>query len=447
MLETLKAMILDFQEMDLQTGVPRRLEFKTVPGKATVCIGVRRAGKSTYLFQIVQRLLNSGVSRKNILYLNFFDDRLHGLQPGNLGRIVDAYYSLYPEKKNAETVYCFFDEVQAVAGWEPFIDRLMRTEKCEVTLTGSSARMLSKEIATQMRGRALSWEMFPFSFREFLDAKGVEGEGPLSTKKQLLIRKAFEQYWETGGFPEVVELDRRLRIKTHQEYFQAILFRDLVERHDVSHPKAVSDLAHRLADNTASLYSINKLTGYLKSLGHKVHKALVSEYLEWFEDAYFLFSVRIFDASLSRSQANPKKVYGIDHALVSSIASGILINSGHLFENLVFTALRRLHPDIYYYRTKSGREVDFVVPDVTGAPAKTSVRKRRIALVQACESLADPQTRKREVTSIKEAMGELKLKTSTIVTRNEEDQIEVDGKRIMVIPAWRFLLDLPETQN
>lgn len=444
MLDILKTMILDFQEQDPQTGVPRRCALKAVSGKAAVCIGVRRSGKSTFLFQIVRRLRENGVPRQNFLYLNFFDDRLHGLRPDNLGWIIDAYYALFPEKKNEETVYCFFDEIQALAGWEPFVDRLLRTEKCEVYLTGSSARMLSKEIATQMRGRALSWELFPFSFAEFLTAKGVEGAGPLSTKKQLLVRKAFEEYWETGGFPEVVGLDRRMRIKTHQEYFQVILFRDLVERHDVSHPKAVSDLAHWLADNTASLYSVNKLTGYLKSLGHKVPKTSVSEYLEWFEDAYFLFSVRLFDASLTRSQANPKKIYCIDHALVTSVSSGILVNSGHLFENMVFIALRRLYPAIYYYRTSSGREVDFIVPDF--AARRTGGSARRRFLFQACESLADPQTRKREVAALEEAMEELKLNTSTVVTRNEEDRIDLRGKSISVVPAWRFLLDLPDDE-
>ncbi|MCD6499991.1 MAG: AAA family ATPase, partial [Deltaproteobacteria bacterium] len=161
MIETLKSIILDFQEVELDTGVPRRLKIRTVPHKATVCIGVRRSGKSTYLFQVIKRLLDDGLSRENILYLNFFDDRLHNLRQVGLGVITDAYYSLYPEKKNTETVYCFFEEIQAVPGWEPFVDRLMRTEKCEVYITGSSARMLSKEIATQMRGRALSWELFP----------------------------------------------------------------------------------------------------------------------------------------------------------------------------------------------------------------------------------------------------------------------------------------------
>jgi len=437
MLETLKTMILDAQEMPLKTGVPRRLAMEAVPGKASVCIGVRRGGKSTYLFQIMQRLLAGGVSRKNILYLNFFDDRLHGLEREGLGAVAEAYYSLYPQKKHTETVYCFFDEIQMVPGWESFVDRLMRTEKCEVYLTGSSAQMLSKEIATQMRGRALSWEMFPFSFREFLDYKKIDASGELSTKARLVVQKAFDAYWESGGFPEVLGVDRHIRIKTHQEYFSAVLFRDLVERHNVSHPKAVSDLAHWLIDNAASFYSINRLTGYLKSLGHKVPKSAVSDYLTWFEDAYFLFGVRLFDASLGFSHTSPKKVYCVDHALIRSVSSGILVNSGHLLENLVFAGLRRTSPDIFYYKTKSGKEVDFIV----------SSRGRSRTLVQVCESLADPQTKKREVTALSDAMAELNLNSGTIVTRADREQIDVDPGTINVLPAWRFLLDLSDTES
>jgi len=432
--ETIKTIILDFHESRPDTGVPRRLQVETVPGKATVCIGVRRSGKSTYMYQIIQRLYQSGVKRENILYINFFDDRLHNLQQEGVGLIADAYYLLYPEKKNTETVYCFFDEIQSVPGWEPFVDRLMRTEKCEVFLTGSSARMLSKEIATQMRGRALSWEIFPFSFREFLDYKGNGSIMPMSTKKQLLVRKAFEEYWETGGFPEVAGLDRSLRIRVHQEYFHTILFRDLVERHDIAHPKAVTDLAHWLVDNTASHYSINSLTGYLKSLGHKVPKSAVSDYLEWFEDAYFLFTVRIFDASLARSNTNPKKIYCVDHAMISSVSSGILVNSGHILENLVFTALRRIYPEIYYYKTKTGREMDFIVP----------MRNRRHKMIQVCDSLSETQTRKREVAALSEAMTELGIKTGTIVTRNGDERIDTSSGAIEVVPVWRFLLNLPE---
>lgn len=437
MIEKLKAMILDFHESQLETGVPRRVSQQVVSGKASVCIGVRRSGKSTYLFQIMQRLLDRKVPRQNILYLNFFDDRLHGLDQAGIGLVTEAYYALFPEKKNAEMVYCFFDEIQSISGWEPFVDRLMRTEKCEVYLTGSSARMLSKEIATQMRGRALSWEMFPFSFREFLDYKGIASTGPLSTKRRLLVQKAFGEYWQTGGFPEVLSLTRQLRVKTHQEYFHAVLFRDLIERHDVAHPKAVNDLAHWLVNNIASPYSVNRLTGYLKSLGHNAPKSAVSDYLAWFEDAYFFFSVRIFDASLARSHTNPKKAYCVDHAMITSLSSGILVNSGHLLENLVFTALRRIFSEVFYYKSTTGLEVDFIVPS----------RVRPAILIQVCESIAEPQTRKREVAALVAAMAELKIKSAIIVTRSDGDRIETDEGTIEVLPIWKFLLDLPVSKE
>lgn len=434
MTEIIKSIILDFQEHKLETGVPRRISIEIVQNKATVCIGVRRSGKSTYMFQIIEQLLDRGISVQNILYLNFFDDRLHNLNKNSLNLIPEAFYSIYPEKKNSELVYCFFDEIQMIPDWEPFIDRLMRTEKCEIYLTGSSARMLSKEIATQMRGRALSWEIFPFSFLEFLDYKHIIADSTLSSKKRLLIKKAFDEFWKTGGFPEVMGLSRLLRIKIHQEYFHTILFRDMIERHNISHPRALTDLAYRLIDNTASLYSINSLTGYLKSLGHKAPKSSVSDYLEWFEDAYFLFTVRIFDASLARSNTNPKKIYCIDHSLVTSVSSGILINSGHLLENLIFIALRHLYSEIYYYKTKNNREVDFIIPR-QGQPHM---------LIQVSESLAVPQTQKREVTALMEAMRELNLEKGIIVTRNEESIIETDNRTIEIIPVWRFLLKIPD---
>ena len=347
-LATLKAMIIDDQALSYQATTPRNIDIKSIHGKATVCIGVRRCGKSTLMRQMMQKFeKEGGVSRENFLFINLFDDRLHNMTVNSLGAITDAFYSLYPEKKNSEAIYIFLDEIQAVEGWEMFIDRLLRTEKCQIFLTGSSARMLSKEIATQMRGRSLSWELFPFSFREYLEFKAFKPTKNLNSKQIFQVQKHFGEYWKRGGFPEVLNVLPSLRVKIHQEYKQTILLRDLIERHDISHPKAVIDLAAWLIDNNSRLYSINNLTGYLKSLGHKLAKASVSQYLDWFEDAYFLFSVRIFDASLARSNANPKKIYCIDHALVASISSQILVNSGHLLESLVFISLRRYFPEIY----------------------------------------------------------------------------------------------------
>lgn len=435
MLDSLKQIILDGQGDDFPAGVSRLVDITPLQGKAVVCIGPRRSGKSTYLFQRIRLLLDQGVPRENILYLNFFDDRLHYLQHEGLANILDAYFSLYPEKKNAQTLYCFFDEIQVVPGWESFVDRLMRTENCEVYITGSSAQMLSREIATQMRGRALSWELFPFSFREFLHFHNQPVTEPLSTKVRLLLRQAFDNYFETGGFPEVAGLDRQLRIKIHQEYWGAMLFRDLVERHDIAHPRAVADLGHWLINNAASLYTVNRLTGYLKAIGHRVSKSAVSDYLNWFEDALFLFTVRIFDASITRAKVNPKKIYCVDHSLIASVSSGILVNSGHLLENLVFVALRHLTSEIHYYKSKTGREVDFVV---------TFGAQRR--LIQVCESLRNPATRKRELGALRDAMSELQVNTGEIVVRDGAAvaEIQLDVGSVHVVPAWRFLLDLSE---
>ncbi len=421
--ENLQEIILDNQEKKHFIGTKRTVQIETIPGKASICIGVRRCGKSVFMQQQIERLLSSGTSRENIVLINFFDDRLHKI---DLALIPEVYYSLFPQKKSAEIVYFFFDEIQIVPQWELFVERLMRTEQCQVYITGSSAQMLSQEIATQMRGRSLSWELFPFSFIEYLTSDGIDGALPLTTKRRLEIQNQFERYWKTGGFPEAGHCSDGVRIKLHQEYFQSILYRDLIDRHDIAHPKALKDLAHQLIDNAGSFYTLNSLYGFLKGLGHKIQKPTVGQYVEWLEDSYFLFSVRLFDASFSRSNANPKKVYMVDHAMIRSISSAILINSGHILENLVFCALRRTGTAIFYYRTVSGKEVDFI----------TAEKK----LVQVCETLADPKTRKRELQALFEAMPECDQQESIVVTRSESETIVGETGTVRVIPAWQFLI-------
>ncbi len=429
----LMEMIADFQAAPLETGFDRALRLQTAPRKAAVCIGVRRDGKTTVLFQHIRRLLDSGVPMENIIYLNFFDDRLRSLNRDTLDTVGEAYYGMFPEKKGTEKVFFFLDEIQCVPGWEAYVDRLLRTEKCEVFITGSSAKLLSTEIATQMRGRSLSWELFPFSFGEFVRARGMDPAGPPTSRRRLMLAKHFDAYWQIGGFPEVLDVTDRIRVMTHQEYLNAILFRDVIERHDIAHPRAVADLAAWLIDNTASTYSVNRLTGYLSALGHKMPKNTVSNVLDPFEDAYFLFTTRIFDASLARSNTNPKKIYCIDHALVRSASSRVLINDGHLLENIVFLALRRSGARIYYYRTKGGREVDFAVLDKNG-----------VELVQVCESLGDAATREREFRALGEAMLELGVKQGTVVTRSEEGVEQTGAGEISIQPAWRWLLSREE---
>ena len=429
MIELLKEIILDFQNTVLDSGIPRHFQYKPVKGKAFVCIGVRRCGKSTLLYQIIKKIEAQGVKLENVLYINFFDDRLTELKQGNLSLIIDAYYSLYPEKKGTEEIYCFFDEIQEAKNWEQFIDRILRTEKCSVYLSGSSAKLLSREIATQMRGRSLSWELFPFSFSEFISYKEINFK-KLTSRNRLLLQNCFDEYFLKGGFPEVRDVSDRIRVMIHQEYFKTILHRDVIERFNVIHPQAAIQAGYRLISSSASLYSINRITEYLKSLGYKVSKGFVSSCVEWFEDVYFLFSVKIFSPSISKQNANVKKIYCIDHSMVTSIAPKVLENKGHLLENMMFTHLRRHTEQIYYYRTKKGKEIDFIWIDNRG----------NRHLMQISFSLKDPATRKREISSLSFAMEELNLRQSTIITCNEEDIIKLETGVIKIIPAWKYML-------
>ncbi len=429
MSEILKEIILDFQNESLETGIKRHLKYELVQGKAFVCIGVRRCGKSTLLYQIIDDLKRNGVTNDNILYINFFDDRLMDVKRSNLSLITEAYYSIYPEKKGTETVYCFFDEVQEADNWEPFVDRILRTEKCEVFISGSSAKMLSKELATQMRGRSIAWELFPFSFKEFADYNKADYKN-LTTKNRLILKKCFDEYFKIGGFPEVRNVSDKIRLMIHQEYYKTILHRDVIERFDAIHPQAVVQAGYRLINSAGSLYSINRMTSYLKSLGHKISKGFVAACIDWFEDVYFLFSLKIFSQSVAIQNVNAKKVYCIDHAMINSVSSGISANSGHLLENMVFLHLRRMTDSLYYYRTNNGKEIDFVWLD----------NQKKKHLVQVCLSLADPLTKKREITSLTQAMDELRLTEGTIVTLDEDQQIGKGGKKIRIIPAWKYLI-------
>lgn len=437
MIECLKQIIHEYQNLEPPGRLlPRHVAIGSLQGKVSVVTGVWGSGKTTLLRKRIRQLIESGVPRENILYLDLVDDRLYWLRHENPDLILDAFFELHPQNRGSETVYCFFDEVQALPHWQLFIDRLMRTEKCEVTVVGSLLPSPDEETASPLTGRIVSWEIFPFSFREFLDGKDIDSDGPLSTKQRLTIQKAFEDYWQVGGFPGINWLDQRQSILAHQANWNAILA-SIIGHHNISHPRAVIDLAHWLVDNTGSFYAVGHLTDYLKSLGHRVRKSSVVDWLVAFEDAGLLFSVNIFSSSPTRISVNPRKVYCIDHALAASVSSGILTNRDSLLENLVFTALRRVTPEIFYHKTKTGREVDLValLPTVPG-------QERAILLIQLCASLADPRVKKSEIRSLSEAMVELAVAEGIIVTWRTDETIPVGFGTIRVVPVWRFLLEM-----
>ncbi|OGS37379.1 MAG: hypothetical protein A2293_07850 [Elusimicrobia bacterium RIFOXYB2_FULL_49_7] len=426
----LRALIRDFQQNLPNPGTPRRVEYEIVPKKAFVCIGVRRGGKSTLLYQIAHELIKKGTSPENLLYVNFMDDRLAGLRETGLQPVLEAYFSMYPEKKETETIHCFFDEIQEITGWELFISRMLRTENGQIYLTGSSSRMLSREIATEMRGRSLAWELFPFSFDEYLDYAGLPKKAGTS-RENLLIRKAFSAWWERGGFPETLAVNEKVRTKIHQEYIQTILLRDVVERNDSAHPRAVMDLTRRLLSANGSLYSGNRLYDYLISCGHKISKSFIGDVLQWVEDAFFLFTVKLYARSIARQNTNPKKIYCVDHALPDAIHAVKGEDGGHRLENLVFNQLQRQGYTIHYYKTRKEREIDFIVQKPGGVTQ----------LIQVCLTLKNPETRERKVEALLEGFKEMKLARGVIVTMDEEEMIRQQNNRIDVIPAWRWLLN------
>ncbi len=430
MVTTLKEIILDFQRDNLFTGITRHIAYEIIKDKVFICIGVRRSGKTTLLHQIIKKLKDKyNISNENIVYINFFDDRLTELRQGNLQPILEAYFTLYPLKKGTEEVCFFFDEIQEVKQWELFIERLKRTEKCRIFLSGSSSKMLSKEISTQMRGRSLSWELFPFSFKEFLDYKKCD-YSLIDSKKRYNIRNNFELYFQKGGFPEIQDKNDKITLLIHQEYYKSILHRDIIERYDISHPQAVMQIGYRLLTSVSNLYTINRITEYIKSFGYKVSKSFVSECIGWFEDAFFLFSVKIFSQSVNIQNTNSKKIYCIDHGLVRSISPDIQQKEGYLLENIIFIYLRTRYNEIYYYKTKSGKEIDFIW--ISGNKQKY--------LVQVCWQIGNDETETRETRALYDGMAELNINESFIVTYNEEKNITNNGKTIHIIPAWRFLL-------
>lgn len=409
---------------------PRAQEFTLLPRKALAVIGIRRCGKTTYLRQIWDTLLRRKKGLPDhLLYVNFFDERLFGLKAAQLHELLDAYYEIHPAVGERETLSFFLDEIQTVPGWELFVDRLLRARH-QVFLSGSSATLLSRELATAMRGRSLSIELFPFSFQEILAAEKLEWRTP-GSRDRAVLRSRLRAYLQQGGFPETLGVAPPVRRRLLQDYVDTVLLRDIIERHNPSDPSAITHLSHLLMNQAGGLYTLNKTCERLKAQGLKVNKPEISRALDWFHDSYLYFSVPILSQSVQARSVNPKKLYSIDPGMVHHHSAGLSDQWGALLENAVFLHLRRSSESIYYFRDSHQREVDFVVPG----------KGRSLALIQVSVSIKALKTRERETQALLSAMGALSLQESTLVTLDEEEEIRVAGKRIHVRPAWSFLLE------
>lgn len=422
--DVFKRLIADFQVKDLSYVMDRDLEIPLDTGKIISLIGVRRSGKTHVLYSIINNLRKT-TNPKNIVYINFEDDRLFPLKLKDLNIMLDAYYEMYPDKKN-EKVYFFFDEIQNVQNWEKFIRRLYDTENCAVFLTGSSAKLLSKEIATALRGRTLSYEVFPLSFSEFLRFRGIEPDIH-SSKSQARIKNALTDYPIRGGFPEIINYDQAVFMKTLQEYIDLIMYRDIIERYGVSNTFLLKRLIKFCFSNISTLVSFNKLYNDFKSEGLSISRNTVYEYISYLEDAYALFTVPVFAKSAREQWRNPRKIYSVDVGFKTAMDFPLSMDIGRVFENIIFLELRRKTERIYYFKGK--REVDFYY---------LADSKERLLNVSYDMDL--PATRDREISSLVEAMKIFSLEEGSIVTDEHKELIKTEAGKIHVIPLWEWLL-------
>lgn len=430
----IETLIADFQERDLPVLTPRNLSLPGLPGKVDVVIGMRRSGKTWFLYQQIADRLAQGIDRSRLLYLNFEDERLLPLAASDLSKIPEAFYRRFPASREVPCWF-YFDEIQNVPGWETFIRRLLDTEKLSLVLTGSSAKLLSREIATSLRGRSLSTEILPFSFEEALRHAGLEPPEtwPPGARTRSTLEHRFERYLATGGFPEAQEIPSELRVRVLQEYVDVVIFRDVVERHGIDNLPALRYLERSLLASPAGRFSVSKLFNDLKSQGVKVGKDTLYEYLGHLEDSFLLFTVSLASPSLRARQVNPRKCYPIDPALAAAVSFRASENLGHLLETVVFLELRRRGRSPSYVMTRSGYEVDFLVEDSRGSSE----------LVQVCADLESPATRQRELRALEEGIKETGAENATIVTLRDEGSAEVEGLQIRIVPAWRWLLERP----
>ncbi len=407
--------------------VPRDVRVRRLSGKVSVLTGMRRTGKTSLCFQKMRELLASGIPRERLLYINFEDDRLAEVRVGDLQWIVEAFYVANPAFKD-ETCWFFFDEIQRVAQWELFVRRILDTERVEITLTGSSAKLLSREIGTAMRGRSLTTEVFPLSFREYcrFNSVAVPDHPVYGDRHRYSLARAAEGYLRTGGFPEVQGREEDIWRTVLQEYTDVVILRDVIERYGLTNYAAAKALGRHILQNPGQLLSVTRMAASFAQAGITCGKNTLFELLDHLHDAYFCFPVEVHDRSLRRRQVNPKKVYAADTGLCRAFSTGQTGDAGAALEGLVFSALRArgLQPD--YVVTARKTEVDFVYTDRYGWH-----------FVQACWSVSEEATAAREFRGLADALPLHPRATRTIVTWNDEG--ERDGVRL--VPLWRWLLE------
>ena len=363
----------------------------------TIISGVRRCGKSTLLKQISEK-------KKKFCYFNFEDQRVSEFKLSDFEKLDEALHEIY----GSCDLY-LFDEIQNVDGWERYIRKMHDLGK-KIIITGSNASLLSRELGTKLTGRHITRELFPFSYKEMLEL----------TKQKPSIQ-SFEKYFKEGGFPDYLKYKK---IEIVQQVFKDILFRDIIVRYNLRDKRAIQDLAVYLLTNIGKEFSYNKLRAYF-NLG-STNSAI--SYVSHFEDSYLMFTVPKFDYSLKKQIVNPKKIYSIDVGLSRANSITFSEDKGRILENIVYIHLRRANSSIFYFNQEN--ECDFLIKQ----------KEKIVQAVQVCYRL-DDDNKDREFNGLLDALKEFKLKKGLIITYDQEDKIKLEGREIIIKPAWKWLLE------
>lgn len=424
------AQVLRDQRQELEEGVggKRIVEreamdyFRNALGSKLIKVvtGVRRCGKSVLAYSLVRG--------KEFAYATFDDDRLAGVEAG---RVLSAFYEVYGK----DFKYVLLDEIQELDGWELFVNRLHRTG-FNVIITGSNARLLSRELATHLTGRHVRIELFPFSFREFLSATGFR-ENLLTSRGQSVLKAELSKYLQSGGFPDVVVEKENPRIFL-RELYRNIIERDVIGRHRIAYAKTFREIAFTLLSNPARSVSFNKLKNQF-NLGSE-HTA--KNYVSYLEEAYLLFLMSRFSSKPVEVEKSEKKTYAVDTGMAGVLSAKSSEELGRSYENAVAVELLRrkaLDPglEVYYWKNPVHEEVDFVLKE------RSEVKQ----LLQVSYDVSDPGTKKREVKALVKAGKEIRCRDLLVITGDyeAEEKTRAGGtmRNIKFMPLYKWLLQMP----
>ncbi len=426
MKNVLKTIIVNFHTTKLRYSQKRNTRLPVDSGTIISVIGVRRSGKTFLLYETIKRIIGNGVPKKNILYINFEDERLT-LNQDQLDLILQAYQELYP-KLDLEKCYFFFDEIQNTRGWEKFVRRVFDAVSKNIFITGSNSKLLSTEIATELRGRTISYTLYPLSFEEYLRFSKAEKEY-YGTSQKINILNHFRTFMIFGGFPELIDLDETLKIKKLQDYFNSIIYKDLIERYNISNPVILKFFLKKVISQITKPVSINKIYNDLRSLGYRISNNLLYEYSDYIQTSFTSILINKFEYSEIKQAKSEKKAYAIDNGILSAVDYSFSENHGKLLENLTALEILKSGKELTYF--KDNIECDFIIRD-----------KKSFSPVQVSYSIQDSDTDEREIKGLLLACEYLKVKKGTIVTYDEEDNLKINNIKIEVLPAYKYFLEV-----